>query len=221
MNKLHLSNGLPKQEYLPIAIILAMFAIASFSWHSVPEKMPTHWNADGEADGYSGRFIGLFLLPMISLMMYLVLSFIPYIASYSQGIRSFHFLMLQVKLLLLVFMSGIYLASISQALGYAFNFNYVMVILFSVLMYFMGIILGKAKRNFFIGIRTPWTLQSDSVWDDTHKLGSIGFRVIAGLLLLNLLYIKYFILVLLVSLIGFSAYLVYYSYRQYMKAYKL
>jgi uncharacterized membrane protein len=210
-------KGFPKTEFIPLIIIVIMFAIASFSYQQVPEKVPTHWNSKGEVDGYSGRFVGLFLLPIISFAIYLMLSFLPYIASYSEGIKSFHFLMLHVKLMLLIFMLGIYIGAVAQALGYAFNFSYIVVILLSVLLFFMGIILGKAKRNFFVGIRTPWTLQSDKVWDATHKLGSIGFKVIAGILLLSLFYINFYVPVMLVLLIGFSLYLFYYSYKLYQK----
>jgi uncharacterized membrane protein len=77
--------------------------------------------------------------------------------------------------------------------------------------------MGKAKRNYFLGIRTPWTLQSDRVWNETHKAGAIGFKIIAALLLLNVFFVHYYVYVLLATMIGYSLYLFYYSYRLFQK----
>jgi uncharacterized membrane protein len=214
-------QGLPKKEYLPLALIVIMFAIASFSYHYAPDKMPSHWNAKGDIDGYSGRLMGLFLLPAIAFMMYIIISIIPYIAVYRENIKSFYFYIYLFKIVFLLFLMSIYIITLLFSFGVSFNINYAIVPLFSVLIYFTGILMSHAKRNYFIGIRTPWTLASEAVWDKTHKLGSKGFKIIAVIALASMFFSGYYIFFMIVPLLGFSVYLAYYSYREYEKEIKI
>ena len=74
-----------------------------------------------------------------------------------------------------------------------------------------------AKRNFFIGIRTPWTLSSDRVWDKTHKLGSVLFRVVAFFIVIAFFFPDYFFWIFVVPLLGMIVYLFVYSYLEFSK----
>ena len=83
--------------------------------------------------------------------------------------------------------------------------------------YSIGILLEKAKRNWFIGIRTPWTLSSDKVWDKTHKLGSKLYKYAAVFPLLGIVFQNYAFYLTIFSLVGVSLYLVVYSYLEFKK----
>ena len=87
-----------------------------------------------------------------------------------------------------------------------------------VLFFSIGIVIGKAKRNWFIGIRTPWTLSSEAVWDKTHRLGGKVFMVSGLVSLLGFFFEGYVALLLILApiMIG-SIFLVVYSYFEYQK----
>jgi uncharacterized membrane protein len=82
---------------------------------------------------------------------------------------------------------------------------------------FAGIMMRKAKRNFFIGIRTPWTLSSDRVWDKTHRLGSILFIILGILAMLGTFFVDNAIWFLMVPILATTLFLVIYSYVLYQR----
>jgi uncharacterized membrane protein len=90
-----------------------------------------------------------------------------------------------------------------------------------VLFFFVGYLMRKSKRNFFIGIRTPWTLSSDRVWDETHRLGSILFMLSGTLAFLGAFFggpIAFWLL--LIPLIGSTVITLVYSYILYQREVK-
>jgi uncharacterized membrane protein len=122
--------------------------------------------------------------------------------------------------LFIVFIVGFLLyihgLTLLAALGTDFQMSSALLPGISLLFIFIGYLLRKAKRNFFIGIRTPWTLSSDSVWDKTHQLGSVLFMLSGALAVLGSFFsgIAAFWL-MFVPLIGSTIFLVIYSYVLY------
>jgi uncharacterized membrane protein len=81
-------------------------------------------------------------------------------------------------MLIVAFMLYMYALTLRWNLGYTdFGMSKAMLPAMGILFFFIGYMLRKAKRNFFIGIRTPWTLSSDKVWDETHRVGSVLFMI--------------------------------------------
>jgi len=88
------------------------------------------------------------------------------------------------------------------------------------LFYYCGILVENAKRNWFIGIRTPWTLSNEKVWEKTHKLGGKLFKAAAIIILFGIVLKGYALLFILVPVIFVSFYLIVYSYVEYQKEVK-
>ena len=88
---------------------------------------------------------------------------------------------------------------------------------FGVLFYCLGILLGNAKRNWFVGIRTPWTLSSDVVWDKTHKMGGKLFKAAGVVAFLGVLVPAYALLLVIVPVIAVAVYTFVYSYFEFVK----
>jgi uncharacterized membrane protein len=88
---------------------------------------------------------------------------------------------------------------------------------FAALYYEIGVLIGQAKPNWFIGIRTPWTLSSPKVWEKTHALGGRLYRIAGLTALLGIFFPDVAVLFILVPALGVSLYLVVYSYREYRK----
>jgi uncharacterized membrane protein len=158
-----------------ITLLVISFILAIALYPIMPDSMPSHWNAAGEVDGYMSKFWGLFLMPLITLGLVLLFIAIPRIdplkANIAQFIESYNLMVV----LFVVYMLYVYILTLLAALGYGFNMTHMLLPAMGLLFIVIGFLIGKAKRNFFIGIRTPWTLTSDTVWAKTHQLGKWMF----------------------------------------------
>jgi uncharacterized membrane protein len=204
------------QDKISIAIIVLMF-IGSFSLYTfVPDKMPIHWNAQGEIDGYGNKFMGLFLFPIIITVVYLLFLFIPKISVYKKNLKSFREHFEGMKLLLVLWFTGFFVVTLLPSFGINFNMRFFIVPAISLLFLYIGYILKFTRRNYFFGIRTPWTLASDKVWEKTHKLGSKTF-IANGLIFLTALINQMLFWINIILLLVHIFYLFFYSYFEWKK----
>jgi len=200
-----------------LAIVLLSFVIGIYIYPQMPETMVFHWNARGEADGYASKLFGLFLMPAVSFVLFLLFVAIPKIDPLKQNIAKFRKYFDRFVLLIMIFLFYLYLITILWNFGFSFNIIQLLVPAFAALFYYCGILIEKAKRNWFIGIRTPWTMSSDKVWDKTHRLGGKLFKISGIISLLGLLSEDYAIYAVILPIISFTVFLFVYSYFQYRK----
>jgi uncharacterized membrane protein len=163
-------------------IVLLMIAAASIVglilWNQLPEQMASHWNANDQVDGYTSKFAGVFMLPLLTLGLFLLFLVIPNIDPLKANIAQFRGVFNLFIVLMAAFMLYIHVLTLRWNLGYTdFGMSKAMLPAMGILFFFIGYMMRKAKRNFFIGIRTPWTLSNDKVWDETHRLGSVLFMI--------------------------------------------
>jgi uncharacterized membrane protein len=183
----------------------------------MPEKIASHWNAKGQADGYMSKFWGLFLMPIISLGMFLLFLIIPRIDPLKANVAQFRKYFNRFIVLMTVFLFYLYLLTISWNLGARFNLVHFLAPAFAMVFYYAGVLTENAKRNWFIGIRTPWTLSSEAVWDKTHKLGGRLLKVSGVIALFGVLFQDLAIFLTIIPAISASFYLFIYSYLEYRK----
>ena len=202
---------------LSLMIVLVQILIGVYFYPQMPEQMAIHWNASGVVDGYSSKIWGLFLLPLTSIGLFLLFLAIPRIDPLKNiGQFGKHYWGLVVSLLAFL----LYLDSlvISWNLGLVeFSMFQALAPPIGGLFYYLGVVTENAKRNWFVGIRTPWTLSDENVWDKTHRLGGKLFKV-CGLLALFGIISEWFALVLILApIILVSIYLTTYSYFEYQR----
>ena len=118
---------------------------------------------------------------------------------------------------MIIFFFYIYILTILYNLGINFNMTYAILPVIAILFYLISVLLEKSKRNWFIGIKTPWTLSSDKVWDKTHKLGAKLFRLIAAFVLIGMFFPDQGMILFLIPLIIMVFWLYIYSYIEYRK----
>jgi uncharacterized membrane protein len=205
-----------KFDSIAWAALASMFIIGIMLYPQVQDPLITHWNAQGEPDDYMDKDLGLWLIPGMSLIVLYFLQIIPKIAVYKANIKKFYKYYGGFKVLFVLFMLGLYTATLLPNIGYNFPINYAVVPLISLLFFYLGYILPHTRRNFFIGIRTPWTLSDDKVWEKTHKVGGKTFQVLALFLLISLALPKTLLLFIAAILIA-VAYLFVYSYLEFKK----
>ena len=209
-----------KTTILIFFLVLASFALAFYFYPLMPDSIASHWNAQGEVNGYMGKFWGLFLIPLLMVFLTVLFFILPKIDPEKKNIEQFRGTFDWFIVVFDVFILYLYKLTILWNLGYRFNMTVALMPAFAGLFYFAGILVGKAKRNYTIGIRLPWTLANDTVWDKTHKLGEKLFKMTAVIILLGTVLPQYAFWLLFVSLIGSVAYLVVYSYLEFRKATK-
>lgn len=197
-------------------ITIAVIAGAAL-WNQLPEQMASHWNANDQVDGTMSKFWGIFMMPLITLGMLVLFQVIPNIDPLKANIAQFRETFNVFIVLIIAFMLYVHGLTLAWSLGYTnFKMSTAMLPFMGVLFIAIGSLLRKAKRNFFIGIRTPWTLSSDYVWDKTHQLGSTLFMVSGALAIIGGFFggmtAFWF---LFVPLIGSTLFLVVYSYVLY------
>jgi uncharacterized membrane protein len=158
-----------------IAILVATLASA-IVYPRLPEMAASHWNAAGQVDDYMPRFWAAFLMPLITVGLLLLLLVVPTLDPLKANIAMFRSYYNAFIALIIVFLLFIHGVTLAWNLGYdQFNIGNAILPAVGLIFIFVGLLMAKAKRNFFIGIRTPWTLSNDTVWDETHKLGSKMF----------------------------------------------
>ncbi len=163
-------------------IVLTLIAIAVIAgailWNQLPEQMASHWNANDQVDGYITKFWGVFLMPLVTLGMFGLFIALPNMDPLKANIAEFRGSFNLFIVFITIFMLYIHGLTLAWSLGYqSFKMSAAMLPFLGILFMFIGYMLRQAKRNFFIGIRTPWTLSSDTVWDKTHQLGSVLFTL--------------------------------------------
>ena len=204
---------------LIISIILITIAISAGAvlWNRLPDQMASHWDINDQVNGTMPKVWGVFLMPLITLGMLVLFPIVPSIDPLKANIAKFRESFNLFIVLITSFMLYIHGLTLAWSLGYQdFKMSAAMLPFTGMLFIAIGFMLRKAKRNFFIGIRTPWTLSSDSVWDKTHQLGSILFMVSGALAIIGGFFggmIAFWLM--FVPLIGSSLFLVIYSYVLY------
>lgn len=207
-----------KKAYLIIiTTIILFFAIGIYFYPQLPDRLASHWNAEGLVDGHMTKFWGLFLMPMIALAAFLLFIALPKIDPLKENIEKFRKQYDTFIIMFVLFLFYLYILTLLFNLGFYFNIVLMTVPAFSALFYYIGIMMESAKRNWFIGIRTPWTLSSDKVWKKTHKLGSKLFKAAGITSLGGLILPDYAIYFVIIPVIGVAVYTIIYSYLEYKK----
>src|SRR5579875_2396400 len=166
-----------------IAIIVVQIIIALVSYPFLPALVPMHWNISGQIDSYAPRWVSMLLFPGMSIGIYLLMRVLlwlgPNISSSGQraNLRVVNLIIIAV----LLFMLLVQIVTTAIALGFPIDMAFVMNLALSLLLIFLGNYMGKQRRNFRVGIRTPWTILNETVWERTHRLGGWLF-VLAGLI---------------------------------------
>jgi uncharacterized membrane protein len=200
-----------------LLLIAAMIIFSIVVYNRLPAQMASHWGLNDQVNGTVSRFWGAFLMPIISLVMLGLLLLIPVIDPLKANIARFREPFNLFIVLMIAFLTYVHGLTIAWNLGYTgFQMSAALLPALGLLFIFIGYMLTKAKRNYFIGIRTPWTLSSDTVWDKTHALGSKLF-IACGVLAFFGAFLggQTAIWFLFVPLIGSAIFLVIYSYFLY------
>lgn len=202
------------RKWIPALLIIAAVVATIAVYPNLPEQMPTHWGVTGEVNGWSNRLWGAWMLPLFMAVIWLFLRAVPHIDPRKANYGKFAGMYDALVVLILAFMLVIHVIVLLSASGHRIPMDRVMMPLVGVFMAAVGLMLPRAQPNWFVGIRTPWTLTSDVSWERTHKLGGNLFVALGVLMVLSAFIApERAIWVLVIAALAIMVFLFVYSYQ--------
>lgn len=182
----------------------------------LPERIIIHWGAGGTPDGYGSKLAGFLLMQLVQVFVLGIYYVIPRIDPQGKVKASTGYFSNTLNLLMVyfTFFNGLFIA---QNLGIEFNMTQAVVPAVGVMLFFLGHFMSKAERNWFYGIRTPWTLSSDEVWRSTHEKAGLIFKVSGVIAVMSVLVPEYSIWLVVLPITLGALYLVVFSYTEFKK----
>jgi len=172
-----------KTRWLTIAVLAAMWLFALAAYPALPAEVPSHWNLAGEVDDTMRKLPGAFLVPAIATLVALSMTVLPRIDPRRSNWARFPEERRIVVLAIVLFMALMEVVTLGASLGWAIDVSAWAVGGLGGLMIALGNYFPRIRSNWWLGIRTPWTLENERVWRDTHRVGGRAF-VAAGVLCL-------------------------------------
>ena len=206
-----------RKYLIPLIIIFLSICISFFFFPSLPDSMASHWNMYGEVDGYSSRLFNVLFFPILQIFLFLLLYIVPRIDPKRKNILKFEGKFDLFVYSILIFMLLLQIYAFLWNTGVEIPVEIVMPVLMGILFFIVGEMVKDAKQNYTIGIKTPWTLSSERVWDKTHRLGGRLFKICGILSILSVFFSSYAFITVIGTVILTTIYLFIYSYLEYRK----
>lgn len=158
-----------RKELPHLIVLAALLVVAGLVWPLAPERMPVHWNLAGEADRFGGKFEGVLVVPLLTLGLYWLLLLIPFFDPRRENYARFQRPYRVIRWSLTLFMAALYGLTLAAAFGRPVDMSLWLSLLMSLLFVVIGGTLDGVQPNWFVGVRTPWTLSSSLSWTKTHR----------------------------------------------------
>jgi len=167
-----------RSRWFGLVIAALALIVSIWAYPQLPPTIATHWNVRGTADGFSGRATAVLIMPLVIIGLTGLFNVLPKLdprrANYAKFIDTYWLIANAVILFILIGHGMI----VATGLGYPVKIDRFMPIGVGLLFIVLGNFLTRVEPNWFIGIRTPWTLSSDTVWRKTHRTG--GWLMVVG-----------------------------------------
>lgn len=178
---------------IALGLTVATFAASALLYPALPERIPIHWNIHGKIDGWGSKTWAVFLMPGMMIGMLALFAALPTLSPKNFEVDTFK----ETYLYLMLTVVGLFMYIHAVTLYAAWNgvhgvkgLDTGRLLVGGIFLFFglMGNVMGKVRRNFYLGIKVPWTLASDRVWNDTHRLAAwtmVGGSVIGILIIVT------------------------------------
>jgi uncharacterized membrane protein len=163
-----------KRNYFVVGALLIVAALVTSGlfYPHLPQTVPTHWNAHGQVNGYGSRWTVLIPMPAVMAGVLLLMAALPWLSPRKYEVNGGKPGYLQIMLVLPTFFLYIHVALLIAGSGQRFDVSKVVLGGVCALIAGLGPLLARLPRNFYVGVRTPWTLADERVWTSTHRFGA-------------------------------------------------
>jgi uncharacterized membrane protein len=166
------------RKWIAPIIVVASILITAIVYSRLPATVPTHWNLSGQVDGYSSRAWGAWFPTGLLILMWGMVKWLPSIDPRGANYAKFSGAFEAIITMIMLFIFALQIVMLAAALGQPVEMDRLAPAGIGLLLLGLGNLLPRARPNWFIGIRTPWTLSNDRVWERTHRVG--GYFFVAG-----------------------------------------
>ncbi|WP_335999047.1 SdpI family protein [Halorientalis halophila] len=198
-------------------LVAGMAALSLLVGPELPETMVTHWDASGTPDGTMPKLLGQFFLPLLTAGVVALLFVAPRLDPSAEQDASFRAVYDAFVVVLTAFLAVVHVAVLGINLGHEVPVVSIVSICVGCLVYAVGVVLPQTQPNWVVGIRTPWTLADETVWERTHDRGATLFKLSGAVAFLGAVVPEYAVYVIVGPLLASAAALTGYSnylYRQ-------
>ena len=168
-----------KNEWLQLLILIMPFVIIAFVWDQIPERVPIHWDFNGHADRFGNKGLGLFLLPIINIGLVLLIGALSKIDPKALKGSALPSALKPIRLIISGFMFAVFCITVLILLGANVNIGVAFQLGLPILFLLLGYYLPTVQPNYFIGVRTPWTLESPENWRLTHRFAGRLWTIVS------------------------------------------
>ncbi|HEX4560442.1 MAG TPA: SdpI family protein [Gemmatimonadales bacterium] len=164
-----------RSRWFGFVVAAVALAVTWWAWDRLPPHMATHWDASGRVNGYSPRTFGGLFAPGLIVLLTLLFQVLPMLDPRRQNYEKFIHTYWVIANSVGLFVGVVHVMVIVNALGYPVAMSRIVPLGLGILFIALGNVLPRVEPNWFVGIRTPWTLSSDTVWRRTHRTGGWTF----------------------------------------------
>ncbi len=195
----------------------ASAVFGALAYPQLPAEMATHWNAAGEIDGRTPKLLALGLFPVLMAALLGLFAVVPRIDPLGENVEQFRAQYDTFVVLVLAFLAYLQAVVVAANAGYEFELIQALAPAVGALYYYVGVLSAHAERNWFVGIRTPWTISSDEVWKRTHDRAAPLFKFAGVVAALGALVPAYAELLVVAPVLAVSLYAAVFSYAEYRR----
>jgi len=181
-----------RRNAVGLGIVLVAAIASVLAYPDLPQEMAMHFSAGGEPDSYMDKTLGVALMPALGVVILGMFAVLPRLDPLGENFEEFedyYDLTAVVTVAIIAYVHG---AVLGWNLGYQFEMGQVMAPILAVAGIVFGYVVENAKQNWFVGIRTPWTLSDEEVWTQTHERSGILFKIAGVVALLAIPFPEYF-----------------------------
>lgn len=165
------------------AIVLLTVIVSVAAYPELPERLAIHFDAAGEPDSFVSKPIGLVAMPALAAGLAVLFRVLPAIDPLGENVAGFQRYYDLVAVVAVGVVAYVHVLVVVWNLGYDVPITQALAPVLAVLYYVVGAVVENAERNWFVGIRTPWTLSNEEVWNRTHDRTAVLFKL-AGIVAL-------------------------------------
>ncbi len=168
-----------------VLLVIAMFAAGFFLYDKLPAQIPSHWNTAGDVDDYMRKEIAVVLFPLITLGLAALFPTLEKIDPRKANYKLFEKPWISLQAVIVTFFAYIYFVTLYLTFNPEMGAESFITGGIGLMLVLLGLLMRKFKQNYFVGIRTPWTLDNEKVWNKTHRFGGWTFVAGGALMFLN------------------------------------
>ncbi|MGN4822009.1 SdpI family protein [Bacillus cereus group sp. MYBK139-2] len=209
------------RKHLVAIILIFITGLAwAYAWPNLPDTMAIHWGTEG-VNGYASKFNAMLLLLGIMIFTYVLLTITSKIDPKKKNYDKFSkgYMIINYSVVVLLFLVNMLV--IGVGLGYDIPMNSTPFILVGLLFIVIGNYLPQCKPNYFVGIKTPWTLSNEEVWRKTHRFSGKVFVVLGVIMILSIFapvaWKGFLIIGIIVGAVGLTMGYSYVAYKKELK----